>query len=70
MHQVLAYVEALTTAGPGPEEAAEQAAATLRLHGYAGAALRPLVAGVAASAAALAEVGRAARARDELVVVR
>ena len=39
---MLAYVEALTTAGPGPEEAAEQAAATLKLHGYAGAALRPL----------------------------
>jgi hypothetical protein len=65
---VLTYVKALTTTGLSAEEAAEQATANLKLHGYAGAAVRPLVAGVTASPAALAVVGRAARARGELVV--
>ena len=45
-----------------------RAAACLKQHGYAGAAVQPLCAGAAASSAALAKVGEAGRARGELVV--
>ena len=66
---MLTYVTSLTTAGEPAAAAAEQAAASLKLHGYAGtAAARPLISGIAESAKALAEVGRAARTRGELVV--
>ena len=68
---MLTYVTSLTTAGEPAAAAAEQAAASLKLHGYAGAgapATRPLISGIAESAKALADVGRAARTRGELVV--
>ena len=65
---MLTYVTSLTTAGEPAAAAAEQAAVSLKLHGYAGAAMRPLISGIAESAKALAEVGQAARTRGELVV--
>jgi len=48
--------------------AVEQAAASLKQHGYAGAAVRALIDGVATSAAALEKVGEVARAHGELVL--